>query len=147
MLAAWGYAPTLDVGVVTKVDREEALSGVNSLRWIGMGLLGLTLLGVVPLALVVARSFSRPMREAVDVAKLVAGGNLTTQVKTKAPGEMGLLLHSIAEMSNRLRDLIKHIQESIVQVMSTTNQIAVVRSSKKKRSRSTAVQRWRSPRR
>ena len=28
VLAAWGYAPTLDVGVVTKVDRDEALSGV-----------------------------------------------------------------------------------------------------------------------
>ena len=69
VLAAWGYAPTLDVGVVTKVDRDEALSGVNSLRWIGMGLLALTLLGVIPLALIVARSFSRPMRDAVDVAK------------------------------------------------------------------------------
>ena len=132
VLAAWGYAPTLDVGVVTKVDREEALSGVNSLRWIGMGLLGLTILGVIPLALIVARSFSRPMREAVDVAKLVAAGNLTTQVKTEAAGEMGLLLHSIAEMSNHLRNLIKHIQESIVQVMSTTNQIAVVAQQQEK---------------
>ena len=65
------------------------------------------------------------MREAVDVAKLIAGGNLTTQVKTEAAGgEMGLLLHSISEMSNHLRNLIKHIQESIVTVMSTTNQIA-----------------------
>ena len=132
VLAAWGYAPTLDIGVVTKVDRDEALSGVNSLRWIGMGLLALTLLGVVPLALIVARSFSRPMREAVDVAKQVAGGNLTTQVKTEAAGEMGLLLHSIAEMSNHLRNLIKHIQESIVQVMSTTNQIAVVAQQQEK---------------
>ncbi len=126
VLAAWGYAPTLDVGVVTKVDRDEALHGVNGLRWIGIGLLGLTILGVVPLALIVARSFSRPMRDAVDVAKRVAAGNLTNQVTTAAPGEMGLLLQSIAEMSNHLRKLIKHIQESIVTVMSTTNQIAVV---------------------
>ena len=127
VMAAWGYAPTLDVGVVTKVDREEALSGINSLRWIGMWLLGLTLLGVIPLALGVARSFSRPMREAVEMAKLIAGGNLTTQVNTSAAGgEMGLLLRSISEMSDHLRNLIKHIQESIVTVMSTTNQIAGV---------------------
>ena len=78
VLAAWGYAPTLDVGVVTKVDRDEALQGINRLRWIGIGLLALTGLFVVPLAFVVARSFSRPMREAVDVAKLIAGGNLTS---------------------------------------------------------------------
>ena len=45
VLAAWGYAPTLDVGVVTKVDREEALRGINSLRWIGMWLLGLDTFG------------------------------------------------------------------------------------------------------
>ena len=127
VMAAWGYAPTLDVGVVTKVDREEALSGINSLRWIGMWLLGFTLLGVIPLALGVARSFSRPMREAVEMAKLIAGGNLTTQVNTSAAGgEMGLLLRSISEMSDHLRNLIKHIQESIVTVMSTTNQIAGV---------------------
>jgi methyl-accepting chemotaxis protein WspA len=132
VLAAWGYAPTLDVGVVTKVDHQEAFRGVNNLRWIALGLLGLTTLGVVPLALVVARSFSRPMREAVDVAKLVAGGNLTSQVNTAAAGEMGILLQSIAEMSTHLRNLIKHIQESIVTVMSTTNQIAVVAQQQEK---------------
>ena len=126
VLAAWGYAPTLDVGVVTKVDREEALQGINNLRWIGIGLLALTGLLAAPLAFVVARSFSRPMREAVDVAKKIAGGDLRAEVTTGATGEMGLLLRSIAEMSNHLRDLIKHIQESIVTVMSTTNQIAAV---------------------
>ena len=126
VLAAWGYAKTLDVGVLTKVDSDEAFRGINRLRWIGIGLLWLTGLFVIPLAIVVARSFSRPMREAVDVAKRIAGGDLTAQVKTAAAGEMGVLLHSIAEMSEHLRNLIKHIQESIVTVMSTTNQIAVV---------------------
>ena len=76
-----------------KLTATRRYSGINSLRWIGMGLLALTrLLAVVPLAFIVARSFSRPMREAVDVAKLVAAGNLTTQVKTAAAGEMGMLL-------------------------------------------------------
>lgn len=126
VLAAWGYSPTLDVGVVTKIDSDEAFAGINRLRWIGLGLLALTGLFVVPLAFIVARTFSRPMREAVDVAKLIAEGNLTAQVKSTAAGEMGVLLHSIGEMSDHLRNLIKHIQESIVTVMSTTNQIAVV---------------------
>jgi methyl-accepting chemotaxis protein WspA len=126
VLAAWGHAPTLDVGVLTKIDSDEAFAGINRLRWIGLGLLGLTGLFVVPLAFVVARSFSRPMREAVDVARLIAQGNLTAQIKGTAAGEMGVLLHSIGEMSDHLRNLIKHIQESIVTVMSTTNQIAVV---------------------
>ena len=132
VLAAWGYAPTLDVGVVTKVDRAEALQGINSLRWIGAGLLALTGLFVVPLAFIVARSFSRPMREAVNVAKQIAAGDLRAQVTTAAAGEMGLLLNSIAEMGNHLRELIKHIQESIVTVMSTTNQIAVVAKQQEK---------------
>ena len=126
VLAAWGYSPTLDVGVLTKIDSDEAFAGINRLRWIGLGLLALTGLFVVPLAFIVARSFSRPMREAVDVAKLIAEGNLTAQVKSTAAGEMGVLLHSIGEMSDHLRNLIKHIQESIVTVMSTTNEIAVV---------------------
>ncbi len=132
VLAAWGYAPSLDVGVVTKVDRDEAFQGINRLRWIGIGLLGLTGLFVIPLAFVVARTFSRPMREAANVAKLVASGNLSTEVKTTAAGEMGMLLQSIAEMSNHLRNLIKHIQESIVTVVSTTNQIAVVAQQQEK---------------
>ena len=126
VMAAWGYSPTLDVGVITKIDSDEAFASIYRLRWIGLGLLALTGVFVVPLAFIVARSFSRPMREAVDVAKLIAEGNLTAQVKSTAAGEMGVLLHSIGEMSDHLRNLIKHIQESIVTVMSTTNQIAVV---------------------
>jgi methyl-accepting chemotaxis protein WspA len=131
VLAAWGYAPTLDVGVVAKIANEEAFAVLDGLRNAGLGLLALTAALAVPFAFLVARGFSRPIGKAVEAAKLVAAGDLTETVKTlvtaqPADGEIGLLQSSVAEMTDDLRDLMKHIQQSIVTVMSTSNEIAAV---------------------
>jgi methyl-accepting chemotaxis protein WspA len=125
-VAAWGFSKNLDVGIVTKFSLEEAYGKINSLRWISLGLLGLTLAGAVPLARLAARSLSRPMQEAASFTKMVAAGDLTHTLSASTSGEMGTLLGSIGQMGQQLRNLIKHIQESIVTVMSTSNEIAAV---------------------
>jgi methyl-accepting chemotaxis protein WspA len=125
-IAAWGFAKKLGVGVVTKFSLEEAYGKVNFLRWLSLGLLGLTIVGAVPVARLAARSFSRPIAQAAAFTKKVSQGDLTHEISSQATGEMGSLLSSIGEMGQQLRNLIKHIQESIVTVMSTSNEIAAV---------------------
>ncbi len=137
VLAAWGYEPTLDVGIVAKLDQGEAYAQLDSLRNTSLLLLLGTLALTILLATVVARSFSRPIGKAAEAAKLVAAGDLSETVKKlvtehPASGEIGLLQSSVGEMTDDLRDLIKHIQQSIVTVMSTSNEIAAVARQQEK---------------
>ncbi|GIW89170.1 MAG: hypothetical protein KatS3mg108_3494 [Isosphaeraceae bacterium] len=131
VLAAWGYAPSLDVGIVAKIDENEAFDPLIHLRNFSLTLLLLTALLAIPVAFLVARSFSRPLGRAIQAIKGIADGDLSENVKAlvtaqPAPGEIGSLQSSVADMTDDLRGLMKHIQESIVSVMSTSNEIAAV---------------------
>lgn len=131
VLAAWGYAPTFDLGMVAKVDTQEAFGAIDNLWKLCLALLAGLAAVTFPVALWVARSFSRPIGQAVEAARRIADGDLTAEVKdlvTKRPvsGEIGQLQSAVAEMTTDLSRLLKHIQESIVAVMSTSNEIAAV---------------------
>ena len=131
-IAAWGFAPVMGAGVVTKFSLEEAFSKVNLLWLLTLGLLGLTALMTIPAALWAARSFSAPIVEAASFTKLVSEGDLTQQITRQATGEVGTLLNSVDDMSQQLRKLIKHFQESIITVMSTSNEISAAARQQEK---------------
>ena len=128
VVAAWGYAPLLDVGIVTKLGHDEAYGPLDTLWKVSLGLLALAGALILPLALWVARSISRPIRTAAAATERIAEGNLggTNCADKAAKGEVATLLTSVDRMNVQLSTLIKHIQESIVSVMSTTSQIAAV---------------------
>jgi methyl-accepting chemotaxis protein WspA len=131
VLGAWGYAPSLDLGTVAKIDLDEAYAALDNLWKICIALLAGMLLIVVPLAFLVARTLSRPVGRAVEAAQKVAGGDLTSGVKQllvekQVDGEIGKLQRSLAGMVEDLRGLVAHIQSSIVSVMSTTTEMGAV---------------------
>ncbi|MFM8890887.1 MAG: hypothetical protein ACKOTB_04540, partial [Planctomycetia bacterium] len=76
VVAAWTFLPKLRWGLCVKQDAREAyaLERVQRLAIIALALA--TILGVVLGALALARSFSRPILSAVEVASRVAGGDL-----------------------------------------------------------------------
>jgi methyl-accepting chemotaxis protein WspA len=79
---------------------------------------------VCAVARLVARSISRPIREAAQVAERVASGDLTAKVESAASGEAGQLLRAIEAMTGDLRSLISKIQQSSISLMSTATEIA-----------------------
>ena len=120
----WTYLPSFRWGMVVKQDADEAFAVASRQRWIIGLLLGLTLVGVVITAPVVARSISRPVRAVVQVARSVADGDLTARLNVKATGETGQLVDSVQKMTDYLRGLIGKVQGSSVTLMSTATQIA-----------------------
>ena len=76
------------------------------------------------MALLVARTISRPIRDAAAVATRVAAGDLTARVTTSASGEAGQLLHAVDQMTQDLRSLIGRIQQSSITLMSTATEIS-----------------------
>jgi methyl-accepting chemotaxis protein WspA len=124
VVAVWTYLPSFRWGMVVKQDAAEAFNLVSRQRLAMLLLLGGTLIPVVLVALVVARSISRPIQTAAAVADRVAAGDLTAQVSGSASDETGQLLRAIKTMTEDLRALIGRIQKSSVALMSTGTQIA-----------------------
>ncbi len=63
---------------------------------------GLSVLLGAACALLITRSITRPLAQALDEAKRVANGDLTSHVSSDAPDETGQLLRSMGEMQSTL---------------------------------------------
>jgi len=123
VLAAWQPLPRLGWGLCVKQDASEAYAPLRTQRDALLGLSLATILGVTLAALALARSFSRPIRTAMDVARRVAGGDLrpdgSAAAERAGDDETGSLLVAIRTMTDNLRSLIGRIQQSSVALIST----------------------------
>ena len=124
IMAAWSYLPSYRWGMVVKQDKAEAFALVTRQRWVVGSLLAATVLVVSVIALWLARTITRPIREAALVTERVASGDLTVTCHGQAPGEAGLLLQAIRKMIQDLRSLISKIQRSSITLLSTATEIA-----------------------
>jgi two-component system OmpR family sensor kinase/two-component system sensor histidine kinase BaeS len=67
------------------------------------GLLLLGLLGVALLAGRAVRRMAAPIGDVMEAADRVAGGDYSTRVRVRGPGEVGQLAHSFNQMTERLQ--------------------------------------------
>jgi methyl-accepting chemotaxis protein len=92
----------------------------------GMGVL--ILLGAVGLSATLAwwlsRSITRPIQQAVEVARNVANGDLSTQVTIDRDDEIGQLLNAMVTMQQRLASLVSGILQTVSNIESTSTEIA-----------------------
>ena len=79
--------------------------GAGARGWSGppFGLLLLGLLGVAFLAGRAVRRMAAPIGEVMDAADRVAGGDYSTRVQVRGPGEVGRLASSFNQMTERLQ--------------------------------------------
>ncbi len=124
VVAAWSYLPSFRWGMVVKQDTEEAFALIYRQILIVGVLLGATFLIVTAGAIWLARTITRPIRDAAFVSERVAAGDLSVSCDAKAPGEMGSLLQAVRKMIHDLRSLIGKIQRSSITLLSTATEIA-----------------------
>jgi methyl-accepting chemotaxis protein WspA len=127
VLAAWRPLPSLGWGLCVKQDANEAYAPLRTQRDALLGLSLATILAVTLAALGLARTFSRPIRTAMEVARRVASGDLRAHgpeaAERAADDETGALLVAIRTMTDNLRSLIGRIQQSSVALISTATSI------------------------
>jgi methyl-accepting chemotaxis protein WspA len=123
-IAAWSYLPSYRWGMVVKQDMDEAFALTRRQSQVVAALLAATVLLVTAIALLVARTITRPIREAARVADQIASGDLTAATDAEAPGEAGQLLGAIRKMIQDLRSLIARIQRSSITLLSTATEIS-----------------------
>ncbi len=87
-----------------------------------LGLIALAL-GVV-LAWMLTRSITKPLGYAVSVARVVAAGDLTGQIKVDSRDETGQLLQALKDMNDSLTASITQVRSGVDTIATASNQIA-----------------------
>lgn len=124
VITAWTYLPSFRAGITIKQRSDEAYHLLSQQRTGALVFLAAAIFVTFLIARRVALTISRPIRDAAQVATMVAAGDLTARVTTQADGEAGQLLVAVDKMTSDLRSLIGRIQQSSITLMSTATEIA-----------------------
>jgi methyl-accepting chemotaxis protein len=95
--------------VMTASSAQQALSQ----RHATYGLAGMVVLTIVVGALLMVwlvRSITGRIDEAVRIARIVASGDLSTHIAVSGKDEIGMLLHSLKQMHDRLADIVGKVR-------------------------------------
>ncbi|WP_269449120.1 methyl-accepting chemotaxis protein [Massilia endophytica] len=91
--------------------------------WMLATLAGLFALGGLILY-VIARSVTRPLHNAVEIAERVAAGDLTADIASDGRNETGRLLSSLGRMNDNLRNIVREVRVSVDTIGAATKDIA-----------------------
>ncbi|WP_051243104.1 methyl-accepting chemotaxis protein [Azohydromonas australica] len=115
-------------------SREDARQS----QWLTAGIVVIALAGGLLSALLISHSITRPLHRAVDVAKTVAQGDLSANVRTGQRDEIGLLLNSLAEMQDALRHVVGDIRLCADSIQVASSEVASGKADLSQRTEITA---------
>ncbi len=103
-------------------DRADAQVSTGRITVIAIGAVAAVL--AVALCWLIARSITRPLHTAVQVAEAVAGGDLTSHIPTGRRDEVGQLLSALARMNDSLVRIVGSVRAGSDSIATGTVQIA-----------------------
>ena len=104
-VAAWRYIPSLDWGLVAKIDAQEAFSDVLNLRNLIFIILGIIVVLSAIMAVSIAQSVSGPIKIVAQGAEIIGSGNLDYKIATDSRDEIGQLARTFDKMAQDLKSL------------------------------------------
>jgi methyl-accepting chemotaxis protein len=104
--------------------REEASSAISQMRMAVEIAGGLALVAAVLAAIWIPRVVAQPINLAVDVARAVAGGDLTYSFEARGNSETGMLLRALKEMQTALVRVVSHVRQGSESVATASSEIA-----------------------
>jgi len=131
IIAGWRYLPSLDWGIVAKMDSDEAFVAVDNLRRLLLIILLflVTVCGVT--AVLLAQSISGPIKKLSEGAAVIGGGNLDYMVGTAHKDEIGQLSRAFDEMTRNLKKTTASRDELEKEVSERKKVEAALRESEK----------------
>lgn len=103
IIAAWRYLPSLDCGLVAKIDTAEAFAPVTQLRNQVFFLELVVLVLAVLIANSIAKSISGPIKALQRGVEIMGRGNLNYKTGIDAKNEVGALSRSFDQMTTNLK--------------------------------------------
>lgn len=111
VLAAASYSEDLDLGVIVKIDRREALSPAN--RFGQMAIWGVVFasLSVVAVALILSGSITRPLKQLTEAVDDFQDGDAFQQLDLSSQHEVGTLGRALSSMAGRLAGTRRELEK------------------------------------
>jgi methyl-accepting chemotaxis protein len=72
----------------------------------------------------VTRSITQPISHALEVAKAVASGDLTTDIRAQHKDEAGQLLHALRDMNHSLANIVGQVRHGTTAIATASSEIA-----------------------
>src|SRR5690606_10387290 len=89
-----------------------------------LGVIALVFGSAIILSILIVRSITRPVNEAVNVANAVASGDLTSRIDVTSNNETGRLMHALKQMNDNLVDLVSKVRVSTDSIYTASSEIA-----------------------
>ena len=94
--------------------------------WLVVGLITAVIILTIGLALLLTKSITNPINDALSVAERIAASDLSREVLVSGTDEAGRLLKALAQMQTNLRATIMQISDSSTQLASASEEMTVV---------------------
>lgn len=105
VIAAWRHLPSLDWGLVAKIDAEEAFADVTKLRNRVLIIVVIVFVLCGMIAFSIAQSISVPIKTLSQGAEIIGRGNLDYKTGSHRKDELGQLSRSIDKMTGDLKKI------------------------------------------
>jgi len=115
--ASTGMSRTVEAA---NTSSQKLTSASNVL---GIGLVVALLVGIA-LAFSLTRIITKPLREAVELVKQVAQGDLTVSVQAKSKDEIGQMLQALNDMVENVRNVVGEVTQASTNVASGSQQMS-----------------------
>jgi len=103
VVSAWRYIPSLDWGLVAKIDADEAFADVENLRNLVVIVLGIIFVLSGIMAFSIAQSVSEPIKKLSKAAQIIGSGNLDHKAEIPLGDEIGQLSKAFDKMAQDLK--------------------------------------------
>lgn len=123
VLAAWRYIPSLNWGLVAKMDMQEILAPVNVLRHLTIIICVIVGAIVGIIALVISNSISNPIHILHKGTEIIGSGNLDYKVGTDAKDEIGQLSRAFDQMTSKLKAQLEETKAVNQQLRASNQQL------------------------
>lgn len=113
VIGVYRWLPHLQIALVAKQDRSEALSTTNSMlrvvSYVGLAAVAATVVA----SLFVSQSLARPLAALTETATQIAAGDLVLSASVERQDEIGRLAHAFNSMTAQLRSLIGNLEQRV----------------------------------
>ncbi|HJV82014.1 methyl-accepting chemotaxis protein [Noviherbaspirillum sp.] len=111
-------------GKLMEKGREDAEAQYREGTTLMLGLAAVAILLAAGFSWWVARSITRPLHVAVQVAQTVASGDLTSTIEVKSSDETGRLMQALKDMNASLATVVSEVRTGTDTIATASSQIA-----------------------
>ncbi len=110
-----------------KDQQEAAMSAESRQVMVILGVMGCVAVFIgLCSALLISRSISNPLRQAVSFAQRIAGGDLSQDLAVQRADEVGQLMAAMQTMTVSLRSLVGRIGGGVTQIAAAAEQLSAI---------------------